>query len=58
MATEWGVPKRGERALFEKISLEGARAGLSWRTILGKREVYRKAFCGFDVDRVAAMIDG
>jgi DNA-3-methyladenine glycosylase I len=58
MATEWGVPKRGERALFEKISLEGAQAGLSWRTILGKREAYRKAFYGFDVDRVAAMSDG
>jgi DNA-3-methyladenine glycosylase I len=58
MATEWGVPKRGELALFEKISLEGAQAGLSWRTILGKREAYRKAFLGFDVDRVAAISDG
>lgn len=57
MREEWGFPKRGERALFEKLSLEGQQAGLSWRTILAKREAYRAAFRDFDVDAVAAMGD-
>ncbi len=52
---EWGVPERDGARLFELITLEGAQAGLSWRTILVKRENYRRAFRGFDVDRVARM---
>ncbi len=55
--TEWGVPVRGERGLFERLSLEGFQAGLSWSTILNKRERFREVFHGFDVDRVAAMSD-
>ncbi len=54
---EWGVPLHDERALFELLCLEGAQAGLAWITILRKREAYRTAFHGFDVDRVAAMTD-
>jgi DNA-3-methyladenine glycosylase I len=50
---EWGVPSRDERHLFEMLVLEGAQAGLSWATILRKREGYRRAFAGFDVDAVA-----
>ena len=50
---EWGVPVREERGLFELLTLEGAQAGLSWATILRKREGYRRAFAGFDADRVA-----
>ena len=50
---EWGVPSHDERHLFEMLTLEGAQAGLSWRTILYKREGYRKAFAGFDPARVA-----
>lgn len=50
---EWGVPLHDERALFEFLILEGAQAGLSWRTILGKREGYRRAFDGFDAERIA-----
>ena len=50
---EWGVPEHDDRALFELLTLEGAQAGLSWSTILRKREAYREAFAGFDVDRVA-----
>ena len=50
---EWGVPSRDERHLFEMLVLEGAQAGLSWSTILRKREGYRKAFAGFDARRVA-----
>jgi len=50
---EWGVPEHDERALFELLTLEGAQAGLSWSTILRKRDVYREAFANFDVDRVA-----
>jgi len=50
---EWGVPSHDERHLFEMLVLEGAQAGLSWSTILRKREGYRRAFEGFDVDRVA-----
>jgi DNA-3-methyladenine glycosylase I len=55
--TEWGVPVRGESALFERLCLEGFQAGLSWLTILNKRDRYREVFHGFDVDRVAAMTD-
>ena len=51
--TEWGFPVRDDRALFEKISLEGFQSGLSWLTILRKRENFRRAFAGFDVERVA-----
>ena len=51
--TEWGVPVHDDRHLFEKIVLDGAQAGLSWRTILNKRESYRKAFDNFDVKKVA-----
>src|SRR6185437_16859860 len=50
---EWGFPVTDDRRLFEKICLEGFQAGLSWRTILGKRDAFRKAFAGFDPDRVA-----
>jgi DNA-3-methyladenine glycosylase I len=50
---EWGVPVRDERGLFELLTLEGAQAGLSWATILRKREGYRRAFAGFDPDKVA-----
>lgn len=50
---EWGVPSRDDRYLFEKLLLDGAQAGLSWLTILRKREGYRRAFCGFDPERVA-----
>ena len=50
---EWGVPVREERRLFELLTLEGAQAGLSWATILRKREGYRKAFAGFDPAVVA-----
>jgi DNA-3-methyladenine glycosylase I len=49
---EWGVPNHDERHLFEMINLEGAQAGLSWITILRKRDNYRKAFAGFDPDRI------
>lgn len=50
---EWGVPSHDERHLFEMITLEGAQAGLSWSTILNKREGYRRMFKGFDWERVA-----
>ena len=50
---EWGVPLHDERALFELLILEGAQAGLSWSTILNKRENYRAAFDSFDPERVA-----
>jgi DNA-3-methyladenine glycosylase I len=55
--TEWGVPVVGENALFERLCLEGFQAGLSWLTILNKRENFRAAFHGFDVDRIALMTD-
>ena len=55
--SEWGVPLHDDRALFEFLCLEGAQAGLSWRTVLAKRENYRKAFHDFDIARVAAMTD-
>ena len=50
---EWGVPVRDDRTLFEFLILEGAQAGLSWDTILAKRENYREAFDGFDPEKVA-----
>ena len=50
---EWGVPVHDDRVLFEFITLEGAQAGLSWETILRKREAYRRAFAGFDPAKVA-----
>src|SRR5215510_7691816 len=50
---EWGVPVHDDRVLFEFLVLEGAQAGLSWSTILAKRENYRKAFAGFDPRKVA-----
>ena len=50
---EWGVPCRDDRHLFEMLILEGAQAGLSWATILHKREAYRRAFDGFEPQRVA-----
>ena len=52
---EWGVPIHDDRALFEMLTLEGAQAGLAWRTILAKREGYREAFAGFEPARVARM---
>ena len=54
---EWGVPHHNDRALFELLTLEGAQAGLSWRTILARREEYRRAYHGFDIARIAAMRD-
>jgi len=51
--TEWGFPVSDDRRLFEKLCLEGFQSGLSWRTILAKRENFRAAFHGFDFDRVA-----
>ena len=54
---EWGVPKYEDQALFEMLVLEGAQAGLSWLTILRKREHYRHVFYDFEVARVAAMTD-
>ena len=53
--TEWGVPQHDDRVLFEFLVLEGAQAGLSWSTILHRREGYRRAFAGFDVGAVAAF---
>lgn len=55
---EWGVPSRDDRHLFEMIVLEGAQAGLSWITILRKREGYRRAFAGFDAAAVARFGPG
>ena len=52
---EWGLPSRDRRHLFEMLVLEGAQAGLSWSTILRKREGYRAAFAGFEPERVAAF---
>ena len=54
---EWGFPVRDDRRLFEKICLEGFQSGLSWRTILGKRDAFREAFLGFDFERVARFGD-
>ena len=55
--TEWGFPVADDRRLFEKLSLEGFQSGLSWRTILTKRENFRTAFHGFDFDRIARFTD-
>jgi DNA-3-methyladenine glycosylase I len=55
--TEWGLPLHDDRGLFEFLILEGAQAGLSWDTILAKRENYRKAFDNFDVAKVARYTD-
>ena len=55
--TEWGVVKTDQRQLFEGICLEGFQAGLSWLTILKRREGFRRAFIDFDIDSVAAMTD-
>jgi DNA-3-methyladenine glycosylase I len=52
---EWGVPVRDDRKLFEMLTLEGAQAGLSWETILRKRDAYRRVFLEFDPQRVARM---
>ena len=54
---EWGVPLHEDRRLFEFIILEGAQAGLTWLTILQKRENYRKAFDGFDIGKIAKYDD-
>jgi DNA-3-methyladenine glycosylase I len=54
---EWGVPHHDDSALFELLTLEGAQAGLSWRTILARRDEYRRAYHGFDIARVAKMRD-
>lgn len=54
---EWGVPQHDDRHLFELLTLEGAQAGLSWETILRKREGYRSAFAGFDFEKVAAFTE-
>lgn len=50
---EWGVPLHDDRALFELLTLEGAQAGLSWSMVLAKRETYRRAFDGFDVEKIS-----
>jgi DNA-3-methyladenine glycosylase I len=54
---EWGVPVHDDKVQFEFLVLEGAQAGLSWSTILNKREGYRKAFANFDVEKVARFTD-
>jgi DNA-3-methyladenine glycosylase I len=56
--TEWGFPVGDDRRLFEKLSLECFQSGLSWRTILAKRENFRAAFHGFDFDRIARFAQG
>ena len=55
---EWGVPVHDDRHLFEMLTLEGAQAGLSWLTILKKREGYRRAFHNFDCEKIAAYSQG
>ncbi len=55
---EWGVPSHDDVHLFEMLTLEGAQAGLSWSTILNKRDNYRRAFDGFDVTKVARYDEG
>jgi len=55
--TEWGVPVHDDRKLFEFLVLDAAQAGLSWRTVLLKRENYRKAFDNFDVEKIARYTD-
>ncbi len=54
---EWGVPLHDDARLFEFLVLEGAQAGLSWSTVLNKRDAYRRVFHGFDIARVARMTD-
>ena len=54
---EWGVPLHGDRPLFEKLSLEAFQSGLSWITILRRRETFRAAFAGFEIERVADFDD-
>src|SRR3979490_3615554 len=54
---EWGVPSHDDRHLFEMLTLEGAQAGLSWATILNRREGYRRAFASFEPTKVAAFDD-
>ncbi|TWS22314.1 DNA-3-methyladenine glycosylase I [Tsukamurella sputi] len=56
--TEWGMPVRDERGLFERIALEGFQAGLSWATVLRKRPAFRAGFADFDPDAVAAFDEG
>src|SRR5690606_24295741 len=55
--TEWGMPVRDERGVFERLSLEAFQSGLSWATVLRKRPAFRTAFAGFDPDAVAAFDD-
>lgn len=55
---EWGIPAHDDKHLFEMLILESAQAGLSWETILKRREGYRRAFAGFDVNTVANLTDG
>lgn len=55
--TEWGAPLHDDRALFELLCLEGAQAGLSWRTVLAKRDNYRRAFADFDIAQCARLTD-
>lgn len=55
--TEWGVPVSNDRDLFERLALEGFQAGLAWITILRKREAFRRAFGGFDPERIASYDD-
>ncbi len=54
---EWGVPVRDDRTLFEFLTLEGAQAGLSWRTVLLKRDHYRRVFLDYDLDRLVRLTD-
>jgi DNA-3-methyladenine glycosylase I len=54
---EWGVPVREDRTLFEFLTLEGAQAGLSWRTVLLKRDNYRRVFLDYDLDRLVRLSD-
>jgi len=56
--TEWGVPQTGDNQMFERVALEGFQAGLSWFTILKRREGFREAFHGFDLTKVANMSGG
>lgn len=55
--TEWGIPEHDDNKLFEMLTLEGAQAGLSWRTVLMRRDAYRQSYHGFDIARVAATTD-
>jgi len=55
--TEWGMPVRDERGVFERLALEGFQSGLSWATILRRREGFRRAFAGFEVEAVAAFTE-